>query len=162
MISYIILFVFLFLSILGRKFFTRLQYLYMIFTILGLSSFFIGTFLNPTNRTKQYGFHGYHNISANLQSDWNGMNNISVNDPFIGSFTSTSYIQAVAWFFPAATGIMTGPNFSGCLKNPSETLPKGSFLSILTCFTVYFLVCMILSFTCSNILFYLYIIIIFL
>ncbi|WKY05731.1 hypothetical protein Q1695_006157 [Nippostrongylus brasiliensis] len=50
----------------------------------------------------------------------------------------TSFWVLLAIYFPAVTGIFTGANMSGDLKNPQQSIPKGTIAATLTTSFIYF------------------------
>jgi len=52
-------------------------------------------------------------------------------------FSTISFWQAFAIFFPAVTGITTGISMSGDLENPARSIPIGTILAVLTGFVIY-------------------------
>ncbi|WP_262712105.1 APC family permease [Litoribacter populi] len=50
---------------------------------------------------------------------------------------SVGFWPLFALFFPAVTGIITGVNMSGDLKNPARSLPKGTFMTLGVSYLIY-------------------------
>lgn len=48
-----------------------------------------------------------------------------------------SFITLFGIYFPAMTGIMAGANMSGDLRDPSKSIPRGTFLSIAATTAIY-------------------------
>lgn len=95
---------------------------YFIFAILGLSlaSFYIGA--------------GFSFSSATFQS------NIGTN-----YYGADNFFTMFALFFPAVTGIMAGANMSGDLRNPSHSIPLGTFASIGVTTLIYISIILLLA-----------------
>eukprot|EP00051_Salpingoeca_urceolata_P029211 m.6462 g.6462 ORF g.6462 m.6462 type:complete len:1025 (+) comp2653_c0_seq1:160-3234(+) len=64
---------------------------------------------------------------------------VQANEAQIGSDISTSFTLLLAIFFPSVTGIMAGSNRSGDLKDPSNSIPKGTIAAIATTSLMYLL-----------------------
>uniref|UniRef100_A0A671QTB5 Solute carrier family 12 member 3-like n=1 Tax=Sinocyclocheilus anshuiensis TaxID=1608454 RepID=A0A671QTB5_9TELE len=102
----------------GMAWEAKAQILFFIAIMLSLINYFVGTVI-PTNREKEsVGFFGYRDIFVeNLLPSYRGPNGY--------------FFRLFAIFFPAATGILSGVNICGDLKDPTGGIPKGTLLAIL-------------------------------
>ncbi|XP_046440487.1 bumetanide-sensitive sodium-(potassium)-chloride cotransporter-like [Daphnia pulex] len=108
----------------GMEWEAKAQLLFMGILIIALANFIVGSGLGPTSVDElSKGFVGYNLeiLSTNFQPDYRVSNGLQ-----------QSFFTVFAIFFPAATGILAGANISGDLKNPSEAIPKGTILAIIT------------------------------
>ncbi|MDY0227915.1 MAG: amino acid permease [Desulfomicrobium apsheronum] len=83
----------------------RLQYVILTVLLFAIASFFAGALETSSLQTLQ----------SNLGPNWQA---------------GYTFFPVFALFFPAVTGIMAGVNMSGDLKAPSQSIPRGTFLSI--------------------------------
>lgn len=54
-----------------------------------------------------------------------------------GNFESGNFWLIFSIFFPAVTGVLAGVNMSGDLKDPRESIPKGTMAAIVITFLIY-------------------------
>ncbi|XP_073693536.1 solute carrier family 12 member 3-like [Garra rufa] len=117
----------------GMAWEAKAQILFFIAIMLSLINYFVGTVI-PTNTEKEsVGFFGYRGdiFVENLLPSFRGPNG--------------NFFRLFAIFFPAATGILSGVNICGDLKDPAGGIPKGTLLAILWTTLSYLLI----SVTCA-------------
>ncbi|TKR58850.1 hypothetical protein L596_030240 [Steinernema carpocapsae] len=63
---------------------------------------------------------------------------------------TTSFFLLLAIYFPAVTGIFTGTNMSGDLKNPQSSIPGGTIAATLTTSFIYFSLALVFGMAISG------------
>jgi potassium/chloride transporter 4/5/6 len=67
-----------------------------------------------------------------------------------GNVADVDFFKLFAIFFPSVTGIMSGSNRSGSLKEPGVSIPKGTFAAIGTTGILYFLFIALMGTVCTG------------
>ncbi|XP_052002576.1 solute carrier family 12 member 3-like [Xyrauchen texanus] len=103
----------------GMSWEAKAQILFFIAIMLSLINYFVGTFIPPTKEKQAVGFFGYRSeiFFDNLLPSFRGKDGY--------------FFRMFAIFFPASTGILSGVNICGDLKDPMGGIPKGTLLAIL-------------------------------
>eukprot|EP01084_Bolivina_argentea_P066428 121081_1 len=107
----------------------------LVFLLISLVIFFIGTFTTQKNDVD--GFIGYnkHTFKINFYSAYEKGEN---------------FVTVFSIFFPAVTGEMAGANISGNLRNPSYSIPLGTLSAIFISTFVYIIIAWILGASCDR------------
>ncbi len=109
-----------FITYIGASWAIRTQYLIMLVLGLSIATFMIG-------------------MAQRFNSE---LFRINSSPHYLPGF---SFWKLFAIYFPAVTGIMAGVNMSGDLKNPVQSLPRGTLLAIATGFIIYSLQILIMG-----------------
>ena len=113
----------LFIVIIGLDWVARVEICLLVILVVSQINFVTGTFMTPSDDLRSKGFIGFnqYTIEKNLWHQYTFNEDANQNHNFFSVF---------AVFFPAVTGIASGANLSGDLKDPSDAIPKGTLLAI--------------------------------
>ncbi|TRY79057.1 hypothetical protein DNTS_033306 [Danionella cerebrum] len=102
----------------GMSWEAKAQILFFIALLLALANYFVGTLISPSIEKQSVGFFGYQAeiFVDNLLPSFRGKDG--------------SFFRMFSIFFPSATGILSGVNICGDLKDPSGGIPKGTLQAI--------------------------------
>ncbi|CAL8122010.1 unnamed protein product [Orchesella dallaii] len=110
--------------IIGTEWESKAQIVLLIILLVAILDFLIGAFIGPLDSDEFT--RGYVGFNATVFAT-NFVPNFRESDG-----TKHGFFTIFSIFFPAATGITAGANISGDLKDPSDAIPKGTLIAILT------------------------------
>ncbi|KAK2709720.1 bumetanide-sensitive sodium-(potassium)-chloride cotransporter-like [Artemia franciscana] len=109
--------------VIGMEWEAKAQIFLLGILIIAMADFVVGSIIGPmSDEDVARGFTGYsgETLLNNLAPDYRYSEGVE-----------HSFFTVFAVYFPAATGILAGANISGDLKDPSESIPKGTLTAIL-------------------------------
>ncbi|XP_029993122.1 solute carrier family 12 member 3 [Sphaeramia orbicularis] len=106
------------ISMAGMAWESKAQILFFVVIMVSFASYIVGTIIPASAQKQAKGFFSYKAdiFTANFVPNWRGKEG-----SFFGMFSI---------FFPSATGILSGANISGDLKNPTVAIPRGTLMAI--------------------------------
>lgn len=119
-LSFLVLIVILSITWVGISYVSKTSLVFLSVTIVSIFSIFVGMlFSNLRENSLPDGITGlsFSNFAENFNS---------------GYKKDSSFFILLSIFFPACTGIMTGSNRSGDLREPSKSIPKGTLAAQVT------------------------------
>ncbi|KAL2079179.1 hypothetical protein ACEWY4_024923 [Coilia grayii] len=108
----------LMISLAGMEWESKAQIFFFVVLLVSFANYFVGTVIPATVEKQATGFFSYRKeiFVSNLLPEWRG--------------PDSGFFQMFSIFFPAATGILSGVNICGDLKDPETAIPKGTLLAI--------------------------------
>ncbi|KAL0232378.1 hypothetical protein PCE1_002719 [Barthelona sp. PCE] len=122
-ICLIAIFIMLFVAIFGISFVMKLQTLLMIFLLVAIMSFLLGTVIPVSEATGYTGF-SWDTLKSNYSPVWGDQ--------------SLAIVFAV--YFPAAGGLLAGSSVSAELKDPQKSIGIGTFAAVIVTNVLYYLI----------------------
>ena len=111
------------INLVGLKQVNRLGVVFLVAMLFSILSIYLGIFTAK---------------SRSLPSAIPGLNSSNLSENFSSEFSSeVGFHVLLAIFYPACTGIMSGSNRSGELKNPSMSIPRGTLAAVFTTIVIY-------------------------
>uniref|UniRef100_A0A8C1Y5R0 Solute carrier family 12 member 9 n=1 Tax=Cyprinus carpio TaxID=7962 RepID=A0A8C1Y5R0_CYPCA len=154
--SSLVLLLCLVVCLVGAHIYAKASFIILLVVTMSLISIVISPLiLSPQrfNITHTYG----NNHTVTVNPSYTGFNGTTLKNNLGPQYsldystnTMMSFATVFAVMFTSCTGIMAGANMSGELKNPSESIPKGTIIAVSYTFTVYLLLFLLLSSTCDR------------
>ncbi|XP_031160232.1 solute carrier family 12 member 3-like [Sander lucioperca] len=117
-IGVITLVILLMIVLAGMEWESKTQILFFIILLVSFSDYLVGTIIPPSQEKQAKGIFRYNKdiFISNLTPDWRGPDG--------------NFFRMFSIFFPGATGILSGVNICGDLKDPASAIPKGTLGAI--------------------------------
>ncbi|XP_056092898.1 solute carrier family 12 member 9 [Rhinichthys klamathensis goyatoka] len=156
--SSVVLLLCLVVCLVGAHIYAKASFIILLVVTVSLISIIISPLIVSPQRfniTHTYG----NNHSVTVNPSYTGFNGTTLKNNLgprysldYSTNTMMSFATVFAVMFTSCTGIMAGANMSGELKNPSESIPKGTIIAVSYTFSVYLLLFLLLSSTCDRLL----------
>lgn len=106
----------------GMDWEVKAQNFLLVAILLAIASFIIGAIMGPSAGDEAKGFLGFSMavVSSNLGPKYR-----------VSEGVQQTFFSVFAIFFPSVTGIQSGANICGDLKDPATSIPKGTLLACL-------------------------------
>uniref|UniRef100_A0A3Q3KIT6 Solute carrier family 12 member 3 n=1 Tax=Monopterus albus TaxID=43700 RepID=A0A3Q3KIT6_MONAL len=111
--------VLLLISLAGMEWESKAQILFFVALLVSFAGYLVGTFIPQTTAKQAQGIFGY--LFDTKMQNLTGFNWRGADGDFFRMFSI---------FFPATTGILSGVNICGDLKDPATSIPKGTLHAI--------------------------------
>ncbi|KAG1958932.1 solute carrier family [Pimephales promelas] len=154
--SSVVLLLCLVVCLVGAHIYAKASFIILLVVTVSLISIIISPLIVSPQRfniTHTYGT----NHSVTVNPSYTGFNGSTLKNNLAPRYsldystnTVMSFATVFAVMFTSCTGIMAGANMSGELKNPSESIPKGTIIAVSYTFSVYLLLFLLLSSTCDR------------
>ncbi|XP_067828204.1 solute carrier family 12 member 9 isoform X2 [Heptranchias perlo] len=152
-----ILFLCLLVCLVGAQIYARTSFLIFLVVHIVLITIFV-SFLAVSPKTilivKQSG-----NETQSIYTNYTGFSMATLKKNLMDNYSvdyTTNYMMTFATVFAVmfngCTGIMAGSNMSGDLRNPSNSIPKGTVIAVIYTLLVYLLLFFMVSVTCDRVL----------
>lgn len=148
----VILFLCLLVCLVGAEIYSKASFFIFLLVNVVLVTIFI-SFVAVGQRSVQI----VHSGNQTYNTSYTGFNISTFRDNLYASYsrdyTTTNVMTFAIVFavmFNGCTGIMAGSNMSGELKNPSNSIPKGTIIAVVYTFVIYFLLFLMTAFTCER------------
>nr|XP_033780052.1 solute carrier family 12 member 9 [Geotrypetes seraphini] len=147
-----ILFLCLLVCMVGAEIYSKASFFIFLLVNVVLITIFISFFsVGPRH------VHIIHSGNQSFNGSYTGFNMSTLHDNLNAMYsrdytTSNMMTFAIVFavMFNGCTGIMAGSNMSGELKNPSNSIPKGTIIAVIYTFIIYFLLFFMTAFTCDR------------
>ncbi|XP_032400159.1 solute carrier family 12 member 3 isoform X2 [Etheostoma spectabile] len=118
-VGVITLVILLMITLAGMEWESKTQILFFIILLVSFADYLVGTLIPHSKEKQSKGLFGYNKdiFISNLTPDWRGPDG--------------NFFRMFSIFFPGATGILSGVNICGDLKDPATAIPKGTLGAIL-------------------------------
>lgn len=152
----VLLFLCFIVCLVGAHIYAKTTFIVFIVVLLVLGSIFI-SFFSVGPRVVALPPSAVFNSTAQTVANYTGIRLRTLKGNLLPSYTVDyttgaimNFVKVFAVMFNGCTGIMAGSNMSGDLRNPSFSIPRGTFAAVFTTFVTYNLLSLLAAASCDR------------